>query len=96
MISKSNKGLKLRARNYPTGTSELIPLEPTRIYVEIVRNVDIVLLARKYPAGTSELFPLGSNSDLGRNFTPRNFFPLACKVWIYVEVVQYVEFSPLV
>ena len=58
--------------------------------------MDIVLLARKYPAGTSELFPLGSNSDLGRNFTPRNFFPLACKVWIYVEVVQYVEFSPLV
>ena len=27
------------AQNYPAGTSELIPLAPTRIYVEIVRNV---------------------------------------------------------
>ena len=62
------------ARNYPAGTSELIHLAPTRIYVEIVRNVDIVLLAQNYPAGTSELFPLGANSDLRRNFTLRKNF----------------------
>ena len=49
------------ARNYPAGTLELIPLAPTRIYVEIVCNVNIVLLARNYPAGTLELFPLGAN-----------------------------------
>ena len=33
------------AQNYPTGTSELIPLVPTQIYVEIVINVEIVSLA---------------------------------------------------
>ena len=40
------------ARNYPAGTSELIPLAPTWIYIEIIRNVDIVSLAQNYPAGT--------------------------------------------
>ena len=59
------------AQNYPAGTSESITLAPTRIYVEIIHNVDIVLLAQNYPAGTSELFPLGANSDLSRNFTLR-------------------------
>ena len=63
------------ARNYPAGTSELIPLAPTRIYVEIVRNVEIVSLAQNYPAGTSELFPLSTNSDLGRSVTQRRNFP---------------------
>ena len=63
------------ARNYPAGTSELIPLAPTRIYVEIVRNMDIVALARNHPVGTLELFPLGANSDLRKNSTlRRNFF----------------------
>ena len=57
------------APNYPAGTSELIPLAPTRIYVEIVHNVDIVSLALNYPADTSELFPLGANSDLHINCT---------------------------
>ena len=63
------------AQNYPAVTSELIPLAPTRIYVEIVHNVDIVLLAQNYPAGTSELFSLGANSDLRRSFTLRRNFP---------------------
>ena len=62
------------ARNYPASTSELISFFPTRIYVEIVRNVDIVLLAQNYPAGTSELFPLGANSHLRRKFTLRRNF----------------------
>ena len=63
------------AQNYPAGTSELIHLAPTGIYVEVVRNVDIVSLARNYPARTSELFPLGAklvlrtNSTLRRNFS---------------------------
>ena len=62
------------AQNYPAGTSELIPLVPTQIYVEIIRNVDIVLLAQNYPAVTSEIFPLGSNSYQCRNFPLcRNF-----------------------
>ena len=61
----------LSARNYPAGISELIPLAPTRIYVEIVRNLDIVSLAQNYPAGTSELFPLGANSALRKNSTLR-------------------------
>ena len=65
----------LQAQNYPSGTSEIIPLAPTRIYVEIVHNVDIVLLARNYPAGTSELYPLGANLDLRRIFTLRINFP---------------------
>ena len=65
----------LQAQNYPAVTSELIPLAPTRIYVEIVHNVDIVSLARNYPAGTSELFPLGANLDLRRIFTIRINFP---------------------
>ena len=43
------------AQNYPASTSELIPLAPTQIYVEIVRNVYIVLLVQNYPVGTSEL-----------------------------------------
>ena len=43
----------LPAQNYPAGTSELIPLAPTQIYVGIELNVDIVLLAQNYPAGTS-------------------------------------------
>ena len=59
------------ARNYPAGTSELIPLAPTKIYVEIVRNVDIVSLAQNYPAGTSEISPLGANSDIRKHFTLR-------------------------
>ena len=42
----------LPALNYPAGIPESIPLVPTRIYVEIVRNVEIVLLAQNYPAGT--------------------------------------------
>ena len=63
------------AKNYPAGTPELIPLAPNRIYVELVRNVDIVSLARNCPARTSELFPLDAkfvlrtNSTLGRNFS---------------------------
>ena len=64
-----------QAQNYPAGTSELIPLAPTWIYVEIVHNVKIVLFARNYPAGTLELFPLGANSDLRINFTLRINFP---------------------
>ena len=63
------------ARDYPTGTSELIPLAPTWIYVEIVHIVEIFSLAQKYPAGTSEIFPLGANSDLRRKSTPRRNFP---------------------
>ena len=63
-----------QVRNYPAVTSELIPLAPTRIYVEIVRNVDIFLLAQNYPAGTSELSPLGANSALHRNSTLRRNF----------------------
>ena len=63
------------AQNYPAGTLELIPLAPTRIYVEILHNLDIVSLAQKYPAGTSELFPLGTNSDQRRKFTLRRNFP---------------------
>ena len=59
------------AQNYPAGTSELITLAPTRIYLEIVRNVGIVSLARNYPAGNSELFPLGANSALRKNSTLR-------------------------
>ena len=47
----------------------IIPLVPTGIYVEVVRNVDIVLLAQNYPAGTSELFPLGANLVLRTNST---------------------------
>ena len=62
------------ARSYPAGTIELTPLAPTRIYLEIVRNVDIVLLARNYLAGTSELFPIGANSDLQNNSTLRRNF----------------------
>ena len=65
----------LTARNYPDGTSELITLAPTRIYVEIVHNLGIVSMAQNYPAGTSELFPLGANLDLRRNFTLRINFP---------------------
>ena len=63
------------ARNYTAGISELIPLAPTRIYVEIVHNLGIVSLAQNFSAGTSELFPLGANSDLNRNFTLRRNFP---------------------
>ena len=62
------------AQNYPSGTSELIPLAPTWIYVEIVRNVDIVLLARNNFAGSLELFPLGANSCLRSNFTLHRIF----------------------
>ena len=51
--------------------SRLIPLAPTGIYVEIVRNVDIVSLAQNYPAGTSELFSFGANSALCKNSTLR-------------------------
>ena len=65
----------LSAQNYPAGTPELIPLAPTRIYIEIVRNVDIVSLAQNYPAGTLELFIIGANSCLRRNFTLRINFP---------------------
>ena len=43
----------------------------TGIYVEIVRNVDIVSLARNYPAGTSEIVFLGANSALSKNSTLR-------------------------
>ena len=63
------------ARTYPAGTSELISLAPTQIYVEILHNVDIISFARNYPAGTSELFFLGANSDLSRKFTQRKNFP---------------------
>ena len=62
-------------QNYPAGASELIPLVPTGIYVEVVCNVVIVALARNYPARTSELSPLGAklvlrtNSTLRRNFS---------------------------
>ena len=48
---------------------------PTGIYVEVVRNVDIVSLAHNYPAGTLVLVPLGANlvqrtnSTLSRNFS---------------------------
>ena len=65
----------LPAQSYPASTSELIPLAPTRIYVEILHIMDIVSLAQNYPAGTSELFPLGTNSYLRRNFTLRRNFP---------------------
>ena len=44
-------------------------MAPTRIYIEILHNVNIVSLARNYPTFTSELFPLGANSDLRRNCT---------------------------
>ena len=57
------------AQTYPAGTWELIPLAPTRIYVENLHNVDIISLARNHPAGTSELFPLGANLDLRRKLT---------------------------
>ena len=40
------------ARKYTAGTSEIIPLALTQIYVEIVYYVEIVPLAQKYPAGT--------------------------------------------
>ena len=62
-------------QNYPAGTSELIPLVPTDIYAEVVRNVDLFMLAQNYPARTLELFPLGAklvlrtNSTLRRNFS---------------------------
>ena len=83
------------AQNYPAGTSELILLAPTRIYVEIVLNVDIVSLVGNYPAGTSELFPLSANLDLRRKFTLRRNFPAGVQLRIYVEVVRYVEIVPL-
>ena len=82
-------------QNYPAGTSELIPLAQTRIYVEILHYVDSVLLAQNYPAGTSELSPLGANSDLRINFTLRRNFRAGLKFWIYVEIVYYVEIFPL-
>ena len=69
------RNFKSRRRNYPAAASELIPFAPTRIYVEVIRNVTIVTLARNYPAHTSELFPLGSklvlctDSTLRRNFS---------------------------
>ena len=84
-----------QAQNYPAGTSELIALAPTRIYIEIVHNVEIVLLAWNYPADTSELFPLGANSDLHRNFTLHRIFPAGMKFRIYVEIVHYVEIVSL-
>ena len=85
----------LQALNYPAGTSELFPLAPTRIYVEIVHYVDIVLLERNYPTGNSELSPLGANSDLRRNCTLCKDFPAGVKFQIYVEIVQYIEIVPL-
>ena len=64
----------LPVQNSPDVTSELIPLAPTWIYIEIVRNVYIVLLAQNYPTVMSELFPLGTKSDLLKNSTlHRNF-----------------------
>ena len=48
----------LPAQKYPAGISELILLAPTWVYVEIVRNVEIVLLVQNYPTCTSELIPL--------------------------------------
>ena len=69
----------LPTQNYPTGTSEIIPLAPTRIYVEIVCNVEIFSLAWNYPAGTSELFLLGANLCLGRNLNYVEISLLACK-----------------
>ena len=66
---------KFRAQNYPAGTSELITVALTCIYVEIVHYVEIVPLARKYPADTSELFPIGANSDPRRNCALRRNFP---------------------
>ena len=71
--------------------SELIPLAPTRINIEIVHYVDIVLLAKKYPAGTSELFPFNANLDIRRNHTLRRNFTAGVKFRIYVEIVHYVE-----
>ena len=62
------------AQNYPAGTSELIPLEPTQIYVEIVRNLDIISLAQNNTSGTLEIFPLGANLALYKKFTLRRNF----------------------
>ena len=55
--------------NFKFCRRKIIPLLPqnyflwrqTRIYVEIVHNVEIVLLVRNYPAGTSELVTHGVN-----------------------------------
>ena len=58
------------AKNYPAGTSYLITLAPTRIYVGIVHNLDIVLLAKNCPTGTSELQILHYVEN----------FPLACNI----------------
>ena len=69
----------LQAQKYPDGTSELIPLAPTRIYVEIVHYVEIVPLAQNYPASTSELFLLDANLDLHGNCTLRRNFPAGTK-----------------
>ena len=84
----------LQTRNYPAGTSELITLATTWIYVEIVYDVDIVLLVQNYPAGTSELFTLGANSDIHRNFTLRRNFPAGLYFWIYVEIVPMAQNYP--
>ena len=65
----------LQMQNYPAGTSKLIPFVPTRIYLEIIPNVEIFSLTQNNLAGTSELFPLGANSDVRRKFTLRRSFP---------------------
>ena len=82
------------AQNYPAGTSELIPLAPTRIYVEIVRNLDIISLSQNYPAGISELFSLSVNSNLHINSTLSRNFSAGVSVQICVEFVSYVEIFP--
>ena len=63
------------------GTSELIPLAPTGIYVEVVRIPTLrsefqIPYARNYPAGTSELIPLAPTG-------------------IYVEVIRNVDIVSL-
>ena len=65
-------------------------LAPTGIYLEILRNVDIVSLAQNYPAGTSELFPLSANSDLHKSSTLCRNCHAGLYVRICVEVVRYV------
>ena len=56
-------------RKYPSGTSKLVPLAPTRIWLEIVHYVEIVLLAQ--------------NSYLRRNCTLSKNCPagVKCSRW---------------
>ena len=72
-----------------------IPLAPTGVYVEFVRNVDIVSLVRNYPVGTSELFPLGANLALRKNSTLCINSSASVYVTTFVEVVRYIEIVQL-